>query len=331
MPESALPMSKTALDRLGTRLMMSDQISSEDRQSLADVVDVYQQILDDVKSRLKSLGYDATTRVKTTGTLIEKLRREGRMRLSQVQDLAGARIIVPDRPTQDDAAARIRSHFEGPDLLCKEVDRRKDPSYGYRALHLIVNVGSVLVEIQIRTDLEDTWAQIMERLADQWGRGIRYGDEPVNPEALVHAGQQVYSRRQAVALLIELGDVIGRFELLRGATMILAQAGELLSRLGKYADQFPQAQDPRLISELPDDEQAAASMLAASLALVSPPASRPTVDSRNVTFAQIFQVLGASLSAFSEENDAMLIQLGRGEQELRDTLQLIASATGEGE
>ncbi|GGI66943.1 hypothetical protein GCM10010116_62080 [Microbispora rosea subsp. aerata] len=50
---------------------------------------------------------------------------------------------------------------------------------------MIAFLDGIPVEIQVRTELQDVWAQILERLADQWGRGIRYGDAPENPEVLV--------------------------------------------------------------------------------------------------------------------------------------------------
>jgi len=165
MREPELPMTKSALDRLGTRLAAGNRVSNADLEKLAAVAAVCQRVLNEAKAELATLGYQATTRVKTTGTLVEKLRRES-ARLSQVQDLAGARIIVPHRPAQDDALVKIRNHFEASGHRCREIDRRKDPRYGYRAVHLVVAVGPILIEIQVRTELEDTWAQIVERLSD---------------------------------------------------------------------------------------------------------------------------------------------------------------------
>lgn len=330
MPELALPMSKAALDRLGARLATSDQINDDDRESLVQVVAVYQQVLDDVKAQLTALGHEATTRVKTTGTLIEKLRRES-VRLSQVQDLAGARIIVPDRPTQDDVAANIRSHFEASGHSWREVDRRKDPRYGYRALHLVLIVAPFLIEVQIRTEFEDTWAQILEGLADQWGRGIRYGDPPADPDTQVRAGQQIITRRETVAALIKVGEAIGNFELGRGTLILLAQAAKLLDRLAVYADQLPIARDPRPIAELPAEEQAVADMMTSGLAMMRLPGTPGTVaNPQSSTIGQVFQVVRAGITTMQEESDAMLSQLRASEQELRDTLQLIASVTSEG-
>src|SRR2546426_4554058 len=38
------------------------------------------------------------------------------------------------------------------------------------------------VEIQVRTERQNRWAQIVERLADKWGRQIRYGGDPTDFE-----------------------------------------------------------------------------------------------------------------------------------------------------
>lgn len=45
-------------------------------------------------------------------------------------------------------------------------------------MHLIATIDEHLIEIQVRTQLQDLWAQAMERLADEAGREIRYGGAP---------------------------------------------------------------------------------------------------------------------------------------------------------
>ena len=91
--------------------MSSDPITEPDLQELASVASAYQSALDQTKLHLSQLGYSATTRVKTTGTLVEKLQRES-TRLSQIQDLAGARIVVVNRAEQDDAVKLIQEVFD---------------------------------------------------------------------------------------------------------------------------------------------------------------------------------------------------------------------------
>jgi ppGpp synthetase/RelA/SpoT-type nucleotidyltranferase len=58
-----------------------------------------------------------------------------------------------------------------------EVDRNLNPSSGYRAIHLVVRDFGVPYEIQIRTELQDRWAQLSERLNDYYP-GIKYGKGP---------------------------------------------------------------------------------------------------------------------------------------------------------
>jgi hypothetical protein len=36
------------------------------------------------------------------------------------------------------------------------------------------------IEVQIRTEWQHLWAEWFERLADQYGRGIRYGEPPIS-------------------------------------------------------------------------------------------------------------------------------------------------------
>lgn len=79
-------------------------------------------------------------------------------------------------------------------------------------MHVIVQAGGVPVEIQIRTELQDSWAHITERLGDRWGRGLRYGQEPDAPDAEVRVGGLVMTRRAAVAALMELSEDIGAAE-----------------------------------------------------------------------------------------------------------------------
>ena len=89
-----------------------------------------------------------------------------------MQDLAGARIVVDDRPAQDKALCIIREDCAACGRTYRVIDRRDRPSYGYHAVHIIILWDQILIEIQIRTELQDIWAQMTERLADRWGREL---------------------------------------------------------------------------------------------------------------------------------------------------------------
>ena len=57
----------------------------------------------------------------------------------------------------------------------KVVDRRINPSHGYRAVHVIITREGLNVEIQIRSSLQHLWAELSERLADVIDSSIKYG------------------------------------------------------------------------------------------------------------------------------------------------------------
>ena len=51
----------------------------------------------------------------------------------------------------------------------------QQPSYGYRAVHVIVEMSGKMVEIQVRTTFQHIWAEISEKYADLYGSDIKYG------------------------------------------------------------------------------------------------------------------------------------------------------------
>ena len=217
---SPLPISRSALDRLGERLAAADEISDDDYALLLDVLTAYQAALVETQERLTRLGYAPTTRVKTTTVLIEKLRREQGMKLKGVQDIAGARIVADCTRTQQDAIVqRIAAEFADDARPPKVKDRRAEPSAGYRAVHVIVHVRDVPVEIQVRTWWQDQWAQIVESLGDKWGRGIRYGEGPADADRVI-LGLAV-TRRDLWEEILADSDAIARYETVELASLDL--------------------------------------------------------------------------------------------------------------
>lgn len=107
---------------------------------------------------------------KSTNSLIEKLKRES-IRLTQVQDISGCRIVVPDVREQDRVVDSLVNLFP----LARVTDRRRKPSYGYRAVHVVVEVLGKPVEIQVRTMFQHIWGEISEKYADLYGSEIKYG------------------------------------------------------------------------------------------------------------------------------------------------------------
>lgn len=174
-----LPFSKNQARRLGERLKAGDRPSVDDLALLESLLEAYDEVLEvAVKKVRDGLNVRISSRIKNTGTILEKLRRPGAS-LNTIQDLAGMRIVMDEggRRAQDSLVARLLNLFEEPAHPVKQIDRRADPRSGYRAVHLVVHVNDVPVEIQVRTELQHEWAELFEKLADRLGRGIRYGEQ----------------------------------------------------------------------------------------------------------------------------------------------------------
>lgn len=164
-------VSKTQIDRLGDRLR-KHEISDDDLRLLdlyrRDFFEAYEIVISTVREQL---SLEPTGRpAKSTTSISDKLRRES-IRLSQVQDIAGCRLITSDIAAQEATVELLVGLFEKLNV----VDRRKHPSHGYRAVHVIVNCLGKSIEIQIRTELQHLWAEFSEKFSDVADPAIKYG------------------------------------------------------------------------------------------------------------------------------------------------------------
>ncbi len=166
-------MSRAQIDKLGDRLKVGPTTAA-DLRLLDEYRQTFRAAYVDVVAAVAALGFEPTGRpAKSTSAIIDKLRRES-IRLTQIQDIAGCRIVVMDRTQQDDVAARLRERLADVEI----VDRRVSPSHGYRAVHAVARRQGLPVEVQIRTVWQHHWAETSERLADEVGSGLKYGQGP---------------------------------------------------------------------------------------------------------------------------------------------------------
>lgn len=167
----ATELSKTRADRLGDRLRKGNITEADLRlldQYRRSFSEEYEAIVEAIR---KELGLEPTGRpAKSTTSISDKLRRES-IRLSQIQDIAGCRLIVPDIAAQNSVVQSLTSLFENTTIS----DRREKPSNGYRAVHVIINAHGKLIEIQVRTELQHLWAELSEKCSDVVDPAIKYG------------------------------------------------------------------------------------------------------------------------------------------------------------
>lgn len=194
------PLSSATVDQLGERLRIA--LTVEDLRML----DQYRREFGPdyatvVASVRDALGLEASGRpAKSTTAIVEKLNR-GSMRLSQMQDVAGCRVIVADTLVQDGVVGQITTLFSS-----TVMDRRQQPSHGYRAVHVVVRPRRRPIEIQVRTVLQHLWAEFSEKSADAFGIEVKYGGgNSTFREALDSASEMVATYEQ----LEPDGEVIG--------------------------------------------------------------------------------------------------------------------------
>jgi hypothetical protein len=327
------PMSKTALDKLGKRMAASSQISDADLDQFALVASACDAAGNQVRAMLAELGFNAPPRVKTTGTLVDKLRRQ-HTRLSQVQDLAGARFVVLDRLAQDEAVGAVCAKFESLGYACKQDDLREDgrDSHGYRAFHVIIYIDQIPVEVQIRTELQDRWAQIVETLGDRWGRGIRYGQGPEAPDAPLVADSSM-TRMAVMQLLSRLSLNIAQIETAHVANarsaLTLDGQGKLLSTI----EQQTMIREQSRPLQLPEETRARAAKVVAAAAKVAAAGGgkmrQPRGRIQDMSASELLQVVRDAHELSAQANDRIAKEIRDGQRELRDTLQLFADAIDE--
>jgi hypothetical protein len=204
-----LPASKRKLAALGERLA-KDELRRGDQDLYLAVLDTYDRVQQATRGVIEELaipadlygGFDVTGRTKTLDTLVQKLRRSPETKLPYIRDIAGVRIVGDfNTATQRALADRLRTLFDTEQIPL--VDRLEVPASGYRAIHAVLRIDDVPVEVQVRTRLQHLWAETFERMADRWGRQIRYG-EPPDPGEVPYADRIPVTRADVVAAMQRL-------------------------------------------------------------------------------------------------------------------------------
>ncbi len=153
--------------------------------------------------RLQPTGRPA----KTTQSIVQKLQRE-KIRLTQIQDIAGCRLVVPRVLDQDRAVASLREVFPDAHVM----DRRANPSHGYRAVHVIVEISGKTIEIQVRTDFQHLWAEVSEKLSDVLDPTIKYGGGDEDTRKMLDVVSKSVENNEAIQRQIDdLGEKIDAF------------------------------------------------------------------------------------------------------------------------
>jgi len=198
----AMELSKTQIDRLGERLKKGD-ITEADLRLLDSYRRSFTEAYEVVILAIRAvLSLEPTGRpAKSTTSISDKLRRES-IRLTQIQDIAGCRLTVSDIAEQEEVVQFLSTIFE--DTII--VDRRQNPSHGYRAVHVIVRHQAKMVELQVRTSLQHLWAEFSEKVSDLAGPAIKYGGGDESIQTFLAESSNLFSKIEALEERFEEGQ-----------------------------------------------------------------------------------------------------------------------------
>ncbi len=157
----------------------------------------------EIQERIRALDWSSlldpstvrvSSRVKTITTLVDKLRRNPKVALQTIRDIAGVRLEADMSLTKQTAVCETLSGVFSEDCAVVITDMRTDDHFGYRAMHLELRHPGQgwRAEIQVRTDLQGKWANLYEVAGDVLGRGIRYS--ATSPDQPEHAIVQTLQR-----------------------------------------------------------------------------------------------------------------------------------------
>jgi ppGpp synthetase/RelA/SpoT-type nucleotidyltranferase len=101
-------------------------------------------------------------RLKRLVTILDKLGRQPEMKLARMHDIGGCRAVVASETQIRAVVEHLRRQ--------RKWDIRREYDYiaypkedsGYRAYHLVVEKDGHLIEVQLRTERQHSWAELIE-------------------------------------------------------------------------------------------------------------------------------------------------------------------------
>ncbi len=179
-------LSKTLIDKAGKYLSTHTDSYSEEHIKYEDVFDEYRKQhlapLSNTTLELQNwldqsgIDYYIAQRLKRKPQILRKLKRFS-VRLSQLQDIGGSRIIVENNKDVDNTINFLLDKFiQSKDITdVKRTDYREKgrEDSGYRAVHLIIEMKNVKIELQIRSKIQHYWAELIERTSVIYGYYIK--------------------------------------------------------------------------------------------------------------------------------------------------------------
>lgn len=177
-----MEISKSKLDKAGDSIAKEKWKDDDEYLLFDEIIDEYRRkhlepltkVMLKLQEWLSEYGrsYYIAQRLKRKPQIIRKLKRFS-VRLSQLQDIGGCRIIFESNDDIDSFIALInmklnKGRYFTIDRVVDYRDKGRDDS-GYRAVHIIGDKDNVKFEIQIRSRIQHYWAESIERTSVVYG------------------------------------------------------------------------------------------------------------------------------------------------------------------
>jgi len=181
-----MKVSKSLIDNAGKALSRDTETDVDKYIKYTEAFDEYRKnhlvplskTTIEVQQWLAQYGkeYFIAQRLKRKPQILRKLLRFS-ARLSQLQDIGGARIIVDQNSDVDGVVKFLVGRFKGNKELkiVKQTDYRGEgrEDSGYRAYHLILERDGYRMELQVRSKIQHYWAETIERTSIVYGHYIK--------------------------------------------------------------------------------------------------------------------------------------------------------------
>jgi len=181
-----MKLSKSKIDKAGRILSKNLYRDEIEYIEAEDILDEYRKahLLPLTETTLElqewlskySDKYYIAQRLKRKPQILRKMRRLS-VRLTQLQDIGGARIIVESNEDVDKLRQYLQNRIkeQGKIALIRESDYRQSGRFdtGYRALHLILRRYGYNLELQIRSRIQHYWAESVERTSVIYGYALK--------------------------------------------------------------------------------------------------------------------------------------------------------------
>ncbi len=216
------------LRRAGQALINSEATTAE-KQLAFDIlnnwrslhsypIDAFQKMLKRKCSQMKFKDFTVAQRLKRMPSIISKLERNPAMNLARMQDIGGLRIILPTINDVYRLHSELLTHnnrFNHEAKLPFHDYINNPKKDGYRSLHQVFTYKSrdhseldgLNIELQIRTNLQHSWATAVETLGVLENASIKSGFGSDDHKLFFKLSSALFSIKEKTPVLSEFANV----------------------------------------------------------------------------------------------------------------------------